>query len=424
MSKPNTLATADRPGYKYTPLGWIPEDWEVVKLKDIGSISSGSTPLRSEYKYFQNGSTPWVKTTDLNNGYIYETEEKVTDFALENTSLRIYNKGVVLVAMYGGFNQIGRTGLLKIDAAINQALSAISLKNDKADAEFLLQWLNANVGLWKQFAGSSRKDPNITSKDVGDFPFIAISLPEQRAIACILSTWDAAIDKQQKLIAAHERRKKALMQQLLTGKKRLPGFSGEWKGYEYEELLKEVKRPIKWNDEELYDLISVRRRSGGLFHRESLYGKQILTKNLKTAKDGDFLISKMQVVHGATGLVSKEFDGMKISGSYIALVARNRAVLNIEFLNWYSKLPYFYHQTYISSFGVHIEKMTFDFESFLVLKIKLPSLPEQTAIANVLQVADKEINLLQQQLDAYREQKKGLMQVLLTGKVRVRNLEG
>ena len=177
---------------------------------------------------------------------------------------------------------------------------------------------------------------------------------------------------------------------------------------------------MTWDDNEEYDLISVKRRSGGLFHRDRLYGRDIKTKNLRPAKCGDFLISKMQIVHGASGLVTEEFDGMKISGSYIALMAKNEERLDMNFINWYSKTPHFYHQTYVSSYGVHIEKMTFDLESFMSMNIMLPPFPEQKAIAEVLTTADDEIASHRKKLDALRLQKRGLMQQLLTGKTRVK----
>lgn len=411
------------PGYKHSPLGLIPLEWEVVKIKDIGKITSGTTPLRSSSKYHTNGTISWVKTTDLNNSVILDTEEKVTEIALKETSLRIYPVDTVLVAMYGGFNQIGRTGILGIEAAINQALSAITVDPMETDAKFLLAWFNAKVGIWKGLAGSSRKDPNITSKDVGDFPFVKIPLPEQRAIAQILTKWDEAIQQLTQLIEQAELRRQWLMQQLLTGKKRLPGFEGEWRKYSYETLLKTVKRPVEWNDAELYNLISVRRRSGGIFSRESLYGHQIKVKDLSTVKEGDFLFSKMQILHGASALVTKEFDGAKISGSYIAVVAKNPDVLNMDYFNWLSKLPYFYHQTYISSYGVHIEKMTFAFDNFLALETRLPSYEEQSAIARVLHTAEREVELLYSKRELLRQQKKGLLQQLLSGKKRVKGVE-
>ncbi|MFM8744570.1 MAG: restriction endonuclease subunit S, partial [Cytophagales bacterium] len=178
----------------------LPREWELVKIKEIAKISSGTTPLRDRIEYHQNGTIPWVKTTDLNNSTIVDTEENITELALQKTSLRMYPKNTVLVAMYGGFNQIGRTGILGIEATINQALSAISVNREEVDPHFLLNWLNAKVGLWKNLAGSSRKDPNITSKDVGDFPFVKIPLQEQRAIAHILGLMDESINKNNQLI--------------------------------------------------------------------------------------------------------------------------------------------------------------------------------------------------------------------------------
>jgi len=406
-------------GYKSTSVGPIPIDWQLIKIKDIGVISSGTTPLRSEKKFHQNGTIPWVKTTDLNNSVIIKTEEKITDVALKETSLRIFPKDTVLVAMYGGFNQIGRTGILGIEATINQALSAITVDIGFVFPKFLLYWFNLKVGLWKNFAGSSRKDPNITSKDVADFPFIKISLKEQIAISNCLFQWERAIAKFDTLISFKELRKKWLIQQLLTGRKRIPGFYAEWKKHSFESLLTMVKRTSEWDDKELYNLISVRRRSGGIFPRESLWGHQILVKELRDVKEGDFLFSKMQIVHGASALVTKEYEGYKISGSYIAVISKDPSILNIEYFNLCSQLPFFYHQTFFSSYGVHIEKMTFDFESFLTLGIIIPPIEEQKAIAVVIKKAEKEINLLKNKLEKLKEQKKGLMQVLLTGKIRL-----
>lgn len=85
------------------------------------------------------------------------------------------------------------------------------------------------------------------------------------------------------------------MQQLLTGKKRLPGFNKKWKKICYSDILKEIHRSLIWNDNDLYELVSVRRHSGGVFHRESLYGHEIKTKTLRPALEGDFLISKCRL---------------------------------------------------------------------------------------------------------------------------------
>jgi type I restriction enzyme S subunit len=407
------MINQNKQGYKHTPLGWIPNEWQVKELGEIGKLSSGTTPLRQRQEdFYLNGTIPWVKTTDLNNSFIVNTEESVTEKALFETSLRKYPIGTILIAMYGGYNQIGRTGLIKISATVNQALTAIQLF-DNYEPKYILECLNHRVGYWKNFAGSSRKDPNITSKDVFDFPIIIAPLNEQLKITKVLSIWDETITKTLELIVQLQKRNKGLMQQLLKPKK-------NWKEYYIGNVLKEVKRPVNWNNEELYHLISVRRRSGGAFFRESLYGNQILTKSLFTTVEGDFLFSKMQIVHGASAVVPQELAGMKISGSYIAVHATDKSILDINFFNWVSKTPWFYYLTYISSYGVHIEKMTFDFNDFKRRKIKLPSsVDEQKKIVQILQTASEEVMLLQNKLASLQQQKKGLMQKLLTGEVRV-----
>ena len=406
-------------GYKDSPLGIIPEEWEVRRLGDIADITSGTTPLRANSKYYNDGIIPWVKTTDLNNGTLYETEEKVSKEAVEKTSLKILPKGTVLVAMDGGFRQIGRTALLGIDATINQALSALMCKSS-VESSFVLAWLNCQVNYWKRLAASSRKDPNITGNEVANFPILIPPLEEQERICSVLQLWDSSIEKQSELIEKLKLRKRALMQQLLTGKKRLPGFCGEWKKRTYSNILIEIKRSLKWDENELYKLISVRRRSEGLFFRESLYGRDIATKNLRPAKTGDFLISKMQIVHGASGLVTDKYDDAKISGSYISLVSKDSNILDIRYYNLWSQMPIFYHQTYVSSFGVHIEKMTFDLDTFMSYNMPLPPINEQYAIVSFMESINKEIELANEKLANLQSQKRGLMQQLLTGKKRIK----
>jgi len=192
------------------------------------------------------------------------------------------------------------------------------------------------------------------------------------------------------------------MQQLLTGKTRFKEFKGkERKEYRLGDLLKEVKRPLEFDDDAEYDLISVRRRSGGLFLREKLSGHQIKTKDMSVVRTGDFLISKMQVLHGASGLTTEQFDGKNISGSYIALVAKDPDRLSIQFFDYLSRTPYMYHIAYISSYGVHIEKMTFNLKLYLKSRIRIPStIEEQERICSAIDVVEREITPLTTSLEA------------------------
>ena len=412
-----------RLGYKLTKVGWIPKDWVVTKLgKHTTKVGSGSTPRGGDKVYTENG-IPFLRSQNVNdNKLILHGIKYIPEHINDKMKGTFVKPNDVLLNITGA--SIGRSCVVPVDfleANVNQHVCIIRLKKDELIPEFVQEFLSTYQGqktIFRSQLGGNREGLN--HQGVRGINIPQPPLLEQKAIAQVLSTWDKAIEDLTQLISEKQQKKKALMQQLLSGKKRFPGFGGEWKEYTYKKLLKEVKRPVNWDDNEFYHLISVRRRSGGLFERESLYGQQIKTKNLRTANEGDFLISKMQIVHGASGMVTNDFDGQKISGSYIAVRSRNDRLLDINFLNWYSKMLYFYHQTYISSYGVHIEKMTFDFKSFLKLSMKVPSLEEQKKIVATLEVAESELTVLNQKLDKMKVQKKGLMQQLLTGKKRLK----
>lgn len=185
-------------------------EWERKTLNEIAEISSGTTPPRSNPEFFDGGSIPWVKTMDLNNSFIIETEEQITPKA----KARVNPTGSVLVAMYGGFNQIGRTGCLSVPAATNQAISVLVVDNKVALPVYVLAWLNAKVEDWKRIASSSRKDPNITGSDVANFPISLPEIQEQQKIADALSSLDDLIAAQTQKLDAVKTHKKGMMQQL------------------------------------------------------------------------------------------------------------------------------------------------------------------------------------------------------------------
>jgi len=397
----------------------IPFDWEEVKIKDVGKITSGTTPLRSNMEYHTNGTIPWVKTTDLNNSIIVHTEEKISEVALKETSLRIYPVDTVLVAMYGGFNQIGRTGILGVGATINQALSAITVNKSETDPIFLLNWLNAKVGLWKKLAGSSRKDPNITSKDVGDFPFLKMPLPEQKAIANILVLMDSFINHNNQLIAQKELRKKWLIQNLLTGKKRLKGFCGEWKEVHIKDVSKEVS--LKNRGDKQLTVLSCTKYDG-LVESLEYWGRKIYADDISTYKivpKNHFAYATNHIEEGSIGY-QDFFDEAIISPMYT--VFKTDSSINDLYFYMLLKSHMLIYQYQNRMEGSIDRRGGLRWDAFSIIKIHIPSYEEQTAITQVLQAADKEILLLKTKTDKLREQKKGMMQLLLTGKVRIKKL--
>ena len=184
--------------------------WKKKTLEEIATIRSGSTPLRANEDFFVGGLIPWVKTTDLNNSFIATTEEKIT----EKAKARVNPVDSILVAMYGGFNQIGRSGCLSIPAATNQAISVLLLDQKAAFPTYVLAWLNAKVEDWKKIASSSRKDPNITGSDVARFPISLPDIGEQKRIADCVASLDDLIAAQTQTLETLKTHKKGLMQQL------------------------------------------------------------------------------------------------------------------------------------------------------------------------------------------------------------------
>lgn len=178
----------------YRPHIPIHPDWPIETLGALFETKSGTTPSRNRNDYFQAGTIPWVKTLDLTDGPVTSTDEKITDQALAETHLSVLPKGTVLVAMYGGFNQIGRTGVLEIEAAHNQAMTAL-LPNPQVNPYFLNTVLVASKDYWKTVANSTRKDPNITKSDVLNFKLPLPSIELQVSIV-------AEIESEQRLVAS------------------------------------------------------------------------------------------------------------------------------------------------------------------------------------------------------------------------------
>lgn len=210
--------------FKPSPLGMIPEEWECVELGSLYNLRSGTTPNRSVSKYFDPEGILWVKTLDLNETYISDTEEKISDFALETTSLSVQPSGAVLVAMYGGWQQIGRTGILEQPATTNQAIVSLTQKQGtNLLSEYTQYFLQTYRRCWKCYAVSTRKDPNISKEDVMEFK---ISYPldsEEQSIICKrINEFESYINDQVATARKLKKIRKGLLNDLLTGKVRIP----------------------------------------------------------------------------------------------------------------------------------------------------------------------------------------------------------
>jgi len=191
----------------------------------------------------------------------------------------------------------------------------------------------------------------------------------------------------------------------------------DWKEYSLKTVLLFSLEPLTMNDEDDYQLITVRRRFGGIDSRGIFKGKKILVKNQFYVRENNFVISKRQIAHGACGLVPKILDGAIVSNEY-NIFKVNKELLDIHFFNYFVRKPKFNQTFYNYSDGVHIEKLLFKTQSWLKQKIPLPPLKEQQKIAEILTTWDNAISKQEELVKAKEELKKGLMQKLLSGEVR------
>ena len=414
----------------------IPSDWEVKKGEDISDkITKGSSPNWQGFNY-QNEGVLFVTSENVRDGFLDITEPKYLPFEF-NTKLKnsILKKGDLLINIVGA--SIGRACIYDVDiiANINQAV-CLFRPSKKVNTDYISNFLQLPKSVAKLLnTQSDSARPNLTLEDIRNFQFLLPPLPEQTAIAQLLSTWDNAITKTQALIAQKEQRKKWLMQNLLTGKMRLKindelgvmndelkGFIEEWEENKLSDLFDRVTRK---NTEGNTTVVTISAQRG-FVRQTDFFNKNIaseITDNYFLVEKGEFCYNKSYsngYPWGATKRL-KDFDKAVVTTLYICFGVKDEMKTNPEFFEQYFGANHLDKGlTKIAHEGGRAHGLLNVTPSdFFSLKVTIPSFEEQAAIAQVLQAADKEIQLLKTKCDKLKEQKKGLMQQLLTGKKRL-----
>ena len=394
----------------------VPEGWSKKTLEDIANVSSGGTPSRGKPEYW-NGAIPWVTTAEIDFCEIFDTTEKITQDGLNNSSAKLFPIGTVLLAMYGQGKTRGKVAKLGIEATTNQACAAIVFKHNFC-VDYYYQYLRSQYDNIRNLSNSGSQE-NLSGSIVKSIQVPAPPLPEQQKIAQILSTWDNAIATCEQLLANSQQQKKALMQQLLTGKKRLLDedgvrFGGGWLTMSLSKLS-EISMGSSPKSEAYNDLgngLPLIQGNADIKQRRSC--PRIFTSEItKNCLPNDILLS----VRAPVGSVAIS-EHTACIGRGIASI---RALKNCSQNYLYQWLLWFEPKWTAFSQGSTFESVNSD--DIRNLKIYIPNLEEQQKIATVLSTADREIELIQTQLEAHKHEKKALMQQLLTGKRRVKVLE-
>lgn len=404
----------------------IPDGWSYGLLDNYAERCSGHTPSKS-YPEYWNGGIKWISLADtfrLDNGLVKETDKEISQLGIDNSSAQVHPAGTVVLSRDAG---IGKSGVMAEPMAVSQHFIAWKCDlGDQIHNWYLYNWLQLHKPEFERQAVGS------TIKTIG-LPFfkkLKIALPpytEQRKIAKILSTWDKAIATTEKLIETSKQQKKALMQQLLTGKKRLVNpetgkvFEGEWEqGF-------------------LGDLCTFK---GGSAFKEAYQGQTsgdypfIKVSDMNLPKNGKFILQANNWVteEVAKAIKAKSFSAGSVVFAKVgaALLLNRRRILvqpTIVDNNMMAAIP---KNCCLTEFLYQLMLMI-DFAKFVQdgavpsvnqsdlsrFKISYPSIEEQQKIVSALTAADKEIDVLESKLVHYNQEKKALMQQLLTGKRRV-----
>ena len=401
-------------GYKATALGIIPQEWEVMRLGDIVSITSGESP--SLYHLKAEGKYPYVKVEDLNNCEKYqESSREYSDD--NNTTIKA---GSIIFPKRGASILNNKVRIAAKDIQMDSNMMAITPHTAIVDTEFLyIRILHERL---YRIADTS-SIPQINNKHIIPYKIAVPPLAEQRKIAEVLGVWDEAIEKQARLIEKLALRKRALMQRLLSAKLRLPGFSEPWQkvklgdiGDTYNGLSGKNKDDFEYGNAQFIPYINV-------FSNERIDTNNLGCVQIKpneqqnTVKYGDIFFTVSSETPDEVGMASvllEHLDNTYLNSFCFGYRLNNFSTLNPFFAAYLFRTEHF--RNYMSVLAQGSTRFNISKKEVMKLKIDLPTIEEQTAIAEVLTAADREIELAKEKLDRLRRQKRGLMQQLLTGK--------
>lgn len=390
------------------------EGWKKTAIGDVGTVVTGNTPGTSSKEYY-GGDIPFVAPGDLGKGLWVESTEKT----LTDKGFRVAKrlpKGAVLFTCIGA--TIGKAGVAARDLATNQQINSVICDPSRADSLFIYYLLALRAADIKRLAGTQAV-PIVNKSTFEDVTAPIPPLPEQRKIAAILRTWDEALEKLNALKALNIRRRVWLRTHLFTGKVRLPGFTDKWRTVPLSDVLHEHGSKST-GAEEVYS-VSVHK---GLVNQVEHLGRSFSaasTDHYNRVLPGDIVYTKSPTGDFPLGIIkqSKIDREVIVSPLYGVFTPQSYALGVILDALFESPLA---ARNYLHPLVQKGAKNTIAVtnKQFLEGKLHLPMDPdEQAAIADVVNASHAELACLDAEIKALTDQKRGLMQKLLTGEWRV-----
>lgn len=397
----------------------IPENWQIVNLEKLGKCINGLTYSPDDIR--ETGSLV-LRSSNVQNDFI-TYEDNV--YVREDLRFNPTQKGDVLICVRNGSrNLIGKTARIT-ERSANNAFGAFMTIYRSTENDFLNYFFKSSFFFREVHRNLGATINSINNTDLLKFKVPLPSEKERVAIANCLSTWDEAIEKQTKLIAAKEQRKKALMQQLLSGKKRLPGFTETWKNYTLGSLGSTFNGLTGKNKEDFgegqpfitylnifqnpvidistFDLVKIN-----------------LGERQNRVKYGDIFFTVSSETQDEVGMASvllQDVEDLYLNSFCFGYRLHNFDTLLPEFSSYFFRAYNFRKELFKLSQGA--TRYNLSKNNLMLVEISVPNVKEQKLISDILFTAEKEISAEKIRLVNFKRQKKALMQNLLSGKVRL-----
>jgi len=405
-------------------LGDLPHDWQVMRLSEL-TARGPQNGLYKERGFYGRG---WemVHMPEMFSGKVITTggmqrvdvtDSEVSRFRLEKDDL-LFARRSVAVAGSGKCSIVGRLAEV---TTFESSVIRMSLKKDVASPLYVYHYIQSPPGR-RQMMSITRHltISGITGEDLNEYLVPLPPLGEQYKIAEVFEHWDNAIEKIEDLVVAQQQeRKRGLMQQLLTGRMRFKEFEdGQWRSLALGEILNFEPRVVT-KPKGAFLAAGIRSHGKGVFLKPDFEADDIALDELFQLRTDDFVLNITFAWEGAAAIVPPEADGALVSHRFPTFTFK-RGVSFPGYFRHVIRQKRFVHELGLVSPGGAGRNRVLSKSDFLHIRVELPSFEEQQRIAAVLDASDREIELLQKQLGALKEQKRGLMHKLLTGEVRVK----
>lgn len=381
--------------FKRTEAGDIPIDWIEKPIGEMAEVTAGGTPSR-QVTAFWDGDIPWITTAEIDGGQVTEASQYITAAGLQNSAAKWLPAGTLLIALYGQGKTRGKCAVLRIAATTNQACAGIKLK-EGVDGDFVRHNLTHRYDYIRSLSNGGSQE-NLSGEIVKK---IRVGMPstqeEQRAIADALTDADALIDSLEQLLTKKRQIKQGAMQELLTGKRRLPGYTSPW-------ITRRIGSfaPLQRG----FDLPSRARRSG---EYPVVYSNGILNFHCEFMVKGPGVVTGRSGTIGAVTFVEQNYWPHNTS---LWVTSFNGSDPRFVF--------YLFQHIGLERFGTGSGVPTLNRNDVHAFEVHVPaSVGEQAEIAQALSDIDTELTALESRVTKARALKQAMAQALLTGRIRI-----